>query len=49
MFCIRRNSDCRINDELTYKGLQFLTIENELIKLSILVKKGADIIEPWAN
>lgn len=45
MSCIRRNSGCRINDELTYKGLQFLTMENELIKLSILTGKGTDIIE----
>ncbi|MCL4377729.1 MAG: DUF4432 family protein [Actinobacteria bacterium] len=45
MSCIRRNSGCRINDEMTYKGLQFLTMENELIKLSILVGKGTDIIE----
>lgn len=45
MSCIRRNSGCRINDELTYKGLQFLTMENELIKLSILTGKGTDILE----
>lgn len=45
MSCIRRNSGCRINDELAYKGLRFLTMENESIKLSILVGKGTDIIE----
>lgn len=45
MPCIRRNSGCRINDELTYKGLHFITMENELIKISILPEKGTDMLE----
>jgi len=45
MSCIRRNLGCRINDELTYKGLKLITMENELIKISILAGKGTDILE----
>ena len=41
----RRNHGCRINDELQYKGLKLITMENEKIKLSILVGKGTDILE----
>lgn len=45
MVGIRRNYGCRINTDLTYKGLRLLLLENELIRLSILVDKGTDIIE----
>lgn len=45
MHANRRNYGCRINDELEYKGLKLITMENEKIKLSILVGKGTDILE----
>lgn len=41
----RRNYGCRINDELEYKGLKLITMENEKFKISILVGKGTDILE----
>jgi len=41
----RRNYGCRINDELKYKGLKLITMENEKVKLSILAGKGTDILE----
>lgn len=40
-----RNFGCRINDELTYRGLRIMTLENELIKVTVLLDKGADIYE----
>ena len=40
-----RNFGCRVNDELTYRGLRMLVLENELIRVSILLDKGADIYE----
>jgi galactose mutarotase-like enzyme len=46
MFYIHeRNFGCRINHELTYRGLRILTLENELIKVTVLLDKGADIYE----
>lgn len=45
MAAIRRSSGCRINDELRYKGLKSLTMENEVLKIFILIDKGTDIIE----
>ena len=41
----RRNHGCRLNEDLAYKGLRLLLMENELLRLSILVDKGTDIIE----
>jgi galactose mutarotase-like enzyme len=40
-----RTFGCRLNDELTYRGLRVMVIENELIKVSVLLDKGADIYE----
>lgn len=39
-----RNYGCRIR-EFIYRGLRTLTMENELIKVSILADKGTDIFE----
>lgn len=40
-----RNYGCRVNDELTYRGLRVMTLENELIRVSILLDQGTDIYE----
>jgi len=40
-----RSFGCRVNDEFTYRGLRVLTLENSLIKVSVLLDKGADIFE----
>ena len=40
----QRNYACRIR-EYIYQGLRVLSMENELIKVSILVDKGTDIYE----
>ena len=39
-----RNFACRLM-EYTYKGLRMLTIENELLHVSLLADKGTDIFE----
>lgn len=39
-----RNHGCRIF-EYTHRGLTFITLENEILKMSIIADKGADIIE----
>lgn len=39
-----RNQGCRIL-EYTHRGYKFISMENELLKLSIFVDKGADIYE----
>ena len=40
-----RNHACRISDEWTFKGLRTLILENELLRVVVLVDKGSDIIE----
>ncbi len=40
-----RNFGCRVNDELTFRGMRMMTLENELIKVTVLLDKGADIYE----
>ncbi len=44
MIAKRRNFGCRIYDQLQYKGLDFLILENEQIRISVLVGKGTDIL-----
>ncbi len=45
MSAVRRNSGCRITDDIKYKGLGSLIMENELLRVFILVEKGTDILE----
>jgi len=40
-----RNHGCRISDEWTFKGMRSLILENELVRITILVDKGTDIVE----
>jgi hypothetical protein len=40
-----RNHGCRISDAWTYKGMRTLVMENELLRVTILVDKGSDIVE----
>jgi galactose mutarotase-like enzyme len=40
-----RHYRCRITDDLIYKGLRTLFLENELIRVGILLDKGADIFQ----
>jgi len=42
---IYRNHGCRITDELVYKGMRTIILENELIRVGILIDKGTDIFE----
>ncbi len=39
-----RNYGCRLT-EITYRGLQSLIMENEILRITILVDKGTDIFE----
>jgi galactose mutarotase-like enzyme len=40
-----RNHGCRISDEWTFQGLRTLILENELLRVVVLVDKGSDILE----
>jgi galactose mutarotase-like enzyme len=40
-----RNYGCRIERYATYKGMRTIVLQNELIRLSILLDKGSDIYE----
>lgn len=42
---LERNYGCRIHRNLLYKGVALLIMENEKLRISILVGKGTDIIE----
>ncbi len=38
-----RHHGCRITDEITYKGFRTIFLENDLLRVGILLDKGADI------
>ncbi len=40
-----RNIGCRVCDEFIYRGSRLLVMENELLRISVLLDKGSDIIE----
>jgi hypothetical protein len=40
-----RNHGCRISDDWTFKGMRTLILENELLRVTVLVDRGSDIIE----
>ncbi|MCL4559178.1 MAG: aldose 1-epimerase [Chloroflexi bacterium] len=40
-----RHYACRIEDDLVYKGIRALILENELIRVGVLLDKGADIYQ----
>lgn len=40
-----RHYGCRIVDDLVYKGMRVLFVENELIRVGVLLDKGGDIFE----
>ena len=40
-----RNHGCRVSDSWTYRGLKTAVLENELLRVVILVDKGADIYQ----
>lgn len=45
MYSHTRNHGCRISDEYTYRGLRLLALENEALRVSVLLDKGSDIWE----
>jgi hypothetical protein len=40
-----RTTGCRISDSWTYRGLKTVVLENELLRVSLLADKGADVFE----
>lgn len=42
---VERNYGCRVSDSWTYRGLKTAIMENDLIRVVILVDKGADIYQ----
>lgn len=41
----QRNYGCRVHDEYTYFGMKTVVLENEFVRISVLVDKGTDIFE----
>ncbi len=44
-FALPRNYGCRLWDQHTYKGMQVVVLENDLLRISVLADKGTDIFE----
>ena len=42
---IERNYGCRISDSWAYRGLKAAVLENELLRVVVLIDKGADVYE----
>ncbi len=40
-----RHYGCRITDDLVYKGMRALFLENDLLRIGILLDKGADLFQ----
>ena len=40
-----RVNGCRISDSWTYRGLKTVVLENELLRVSLIADKGADVFE----
>lgn len=40
-----RNYGCRVSDSWTYRGLRTAVLENELLRIVVLIDKGADIYQ----
>jgi hypothetical protein len=40
-----RNHGCRISDDWSLKGMRVLILENELLRVTVLVDRGSDIVE----
>jgi len=40
-----RHHACRITDDLLYKGYRTIFLENELLRVGVLLDKGADIFQ----
>ena len=40
-----RHYGCRITDDLVYKGMRTLFLENDLVRVGVLLDKGADIFQ----
>ena len=40
-----RTHGCRISDAWTYRGLKTVVMENELLRISLIADKGADMFE----
>lgn len=42
---VQRNYGCRIHDQYRYHGMRTVVLENELVRISLLVDKGTEIFE----
>ncbi len=42
---VERSHGCRVSDAWTYRGLKTAVIENELLRVVVLIDKGADIYQ----
>lgn len=40
-----RNWGCRISDEHYFRGLRLLTLENELLRVTVIIDRGTDVYE----
>lgn len=48
MHAAYRHYGCRITDDLLYKGMRVLFLENEIVRIGLLLDKGADIFQ-WLH
>jgi hypothetical protein len=44
-FSFWRSDGCRVSDQWTYLGLRVLILENDLLRVVVLLDKGSDIVE----
>ena len=42
---LERNHGCRVSDAWTYRGLKTAVLENELLRVVVLIDKGADVYQ----
>ena len=42
---LERNYGCRVSDAWTFRGLKTAVIENELLRVVVVIDKGADIYQ----
>jgi len=45
MYTHGRKQDCRISLDYTYKGMRVAFLENDFIRVGVLIDKGGDIFE----
>ena len=45
MYAYGRKEGCRLSLDYTYKGMRIAYLENEVLRVGILLDKGADVFD----